>query len=214
VLKTRTGICVPPEAPAYAGPEQPIAIETERATFDMPLIELETLLSPAMFLLSGRDGVIVPIRREFAEFLFGPSRQIPLLAGPQAALLRERTYFCSMRAERSIRVGMPIVFYESGKAGGLGAATVIARVIRTERVWKDNIADDLHRRGVLTPHTMSRMGSKPYLLATTFDNITVFGRAVSLTRLRRLGCVSGANLVTATPVSAGQVEAICEEGRP
>src|SRR6202041_1851768 len=82
--------------------------------FMIDLFDLETILSPTLFLLPGRGAVLAPIRASYADDLLGTAAQTSLLPKPQAAILHERTYFSSVRNERLLVKGTPIVFYESG----------------------------------------------------------------------------------------------------
>ena len=65
--------------------------------FMIDLFDLETILSPTLFLLSGRGAVLAPIRASYADDLLGTAAQTSLLPTPQAAILHERTYFSSAR---------------------------------------------------------------------------------------------------------------------
>ena len=67
---------------------------------EVGLFELETLLSPTIFILPGRDAVIVPITRTFAADLLGTDLQYSLLEKPEAQFLFRRTYLACTRFRR------------------------------------------------------------------------------------------------------------------
>ena len=214
-LLRRLEIGLPSTPPSFAGERQLLRIESPSGDLvDVPLRELETLLSPVLFLLPDRGGVIAPIRRSFAEDLFGPSSQFSLLAGPEAALLHERAYFSSARTAGLMQQGQLMVFYESGKGGGRASAIAIARILHSRIATKSNITSRVLRRGVLRDNLLERMGSGPDVALTVFDNIMLFEHPVGLARLREIGCADRANLVTARPVTANQLAIITQEGCP
>jgi hypothetical protein len=179
---------------------------------DVPLKELETLMSPSLFCLPGRTGAIVPIRRLYAADLIGGQKQLSLLASPEAVLLRERVYFSHPRTAKVFKDGLPILFYESSRKGGSASVTATARVVRTELVSKDGANQELLRRGVLDKKGLKRICLADTAVATTIDNIMAFQNPVSLKRLRQLGAIDEANLVTARSVQSELLTEIIEEG--
>jgi hypothetical protein len=110
---------LPSEIPSYEGPAQGITLTTSSGSDNIvTLHDLETLLSPTMFLLPGRRGAIVPIRKVFADELLGTADQLSLLSQAEATLLNERVYYGSTRSASLLMPGTPILFYESSKNGG------------------------------------------------------------------------------------------------
>jgi len=68
----------------------------------------------------------------------------------------------------------------------------------------------LQRGGVVDdPGTLT---SSDRVLATTFDNLVALRNPVALKTLREIGCVTGANFVSATPISASHLKAIVDAG--
>jgi GNAT superfamily N-acetyltransferase len=181
--------------------------------FAIDLFDLETTLSPTLFLLPGRAAVLTPIRASYADDLLGTSTQASLLPRPQAAILHERTYFSSARNDRLLCKGTPIVFYESGKSNGRSAAVAVARVTNTVIVTKRKVASTLIESGVLDEDDLTELSSSERIAATSIDNIMKLRRPVPLKRLRELGCVDGANLITSRSITSNHLHEILSEGQ-
>jgi hypothetical protein len=214
-LKALSALGLPDNMPVFDCFESVVKISTPGGdSVSVTLRDLETLLSPAILLLPGRSGAIVPIRARFAADLFGNSPQIGLLDSPEARLLRERVYFSDPRTSPILSKGKPILFYESGKDNGRSSIIAIARVVRTDFVSKATVVSEVLRRGVLSKQKLIRMGKSAFLAATMFDNILHFQNPVRLDRLRGLGFSDPANLVTARSVSEDILTAIVREGKP
>jgi len=212
-LKTGMNLELPDSMPTFQSIRQTFAIRTPTGQIvHLSLLELETLLSPALFILTGRVGAIVPIRRVYAADLIGGGRQLQLLAGPEAVLLRERTYFSHPRTAGVFTKGIPVVFYESARAGGCASAIAVARVARVEIVSKNSASTELLRRGVIDRKILKNICLADTVVATTIDSIMTFRAPVRLERLRSMGAVDGANLVTARPLRAERLVQILEEG--
>jgi GNAT superfamily N-acetyltransferase len=212
-LKKGMGLELPDSIPFYHSLEQTILIKGPTGqTVNVPLEEIESLLSPALFCLPGRSGAIVPIRRVYAADLIGGAKQLSLLASPEAVLLRERVYFSHPRTSGVLTKGIPIFFYESARKGGSASVTAAARVVRAELVSKDGANQELLRRGVLDRKILKNICLADNVVATTIDNIMIFRNPVHLERLRALGAIDGANLVTARPLRDEQVIQIIDEG--
>jgi hypothetical protein len=181
--------------------------------FMIDLFDLETNLSPTMFLLSGRGAILVPIRSSYADDLLGTAAQGSLLPKPQAAILHERTYFSSVRNERLFVKGTPIVFYESGKFGGRSAAFAVARITGTVVVAKSQIDTPLLEGGVVDEEDIKDLSSSTQIAATTMDNVMKLRKPVPLKLLRGFGCIDRANLITARPITSDQLQKIMAEGQ-
>jgi hypothetical protein len=181
--------------------------------FMIDLFDLETILSPTLFLLSGRGAVLAPIRASYANDLLGTAVQASLLPKPQAAILHERTYFSSVRNERLLAKGTPVVFYESGKSNGRSAAVAVARVTSTVVVPKSQIAATLIDSGVVAEDDIKDLSSGLQIAATTVDNVMKLRKPVTLKHLREFGCVDGSNLITSRPITSDQLQQIMTEGQ-
>jgi len=206
-------IGLPEAAPIYQSPTQSVRIQSPAGqTLALPLDEVETLLSPTIFVLPGRPGAIVPIRRVHAADLVGGSRQLGLLASPEAVFLRERVYFSNPRTAGVLTNGTALIFYESARKGGRASAIAAARVVRAELMSKDRANHELLRRGVLDRKVLKGICLANSVIATTIDNIMLFENPIGLERLRFIGAIDGANLVTARALKPEQMIQIIEEG--
>jgi GNAT superfamily N-acetyltransferase/predicted nucleic acid-binding protein len=214
-LKKQMRLELPESIPHYYSPTQGLTIHEQTGqSVSIPPEGLETLLSPAIFLLLGRPAAIVPIRRAFADDLIGGAAQLNMLAGPEAVLFRERAYFSHPRTTSVLRKGVPILFYESAHKGGRASIIAAARIVRTEIISKKGANEELLRRGVLDRNSLKNISLADTAAATTIDNIMVFKNPIGLDRLRALGAVDRANLVTARTLQAEQVATIVNEGMP
>ena len=213
-LRSTTNMNFPETLPSPDGKDIRIPFENEDGKeFAIDLFDLETILSPTLFLLPGRVAVLAPIRASYADDLLGTSVQASLLPRRQAAILHERTYFSSSRNERLLSKGTPIVFYESGKANGRSAAVAVARVTSTVIVSKRKVASTLVESGVLDEDDLEGLSSSEQIAATSIDNIMKLKRPVPLKRLRELGCVDGANLITSRAITASHLDNIVSQGQ-
>lgn len=148
-VKKVSGLGFPKVMPDYAGNGQPLCVRNSMgANLTIPLNMLETLLSPVLFLLPGRPGAIVPIRRRYVADLLGGCPQLSFLRPPEARLLHERVYFSSPRSAKTLPEGTPILFYESAHDGGRASIIAAARVVRSESVSKNAIKPRHTRGGV------------------------------------------------------------------
>ena len=176
------------------------------------LQELESGLSPAIFCLPGRDAVITPILREFAEPLLGHSRQDSFLPRSRASQYSERHYISSKKTLKLFAPGTIILFYESGKGGGSSSIVAIARVRRVYlKADKATNASDLDP-SVLSAETLSMIGLSELKTVTAFDNVIHLPRPVGLASLKRLGCGGSTQLITTRRIAPEQLERIVEEG--
>tara|TARA_R110000787_G_scaffold206032_3_gene316261 strand:- start:1143 stop:2489 length:1347 start_codon:yes stop_codon:yes gene_type:complete len=197
-----TGVKLPETPPDLSNADEVIRLVSaagERLTLSIK--ELESLLSPVLFLFSSRKAAIVPIRRPFADSLLGTSNQFSLLEQSEALLMHERAFFCTPSAAKVMAPGTPLLFYESGKMKGRSSVVAVGRSVTSETILKTDIPTTLERRGVLDRVELDKIGKNQRLLATKFDNVMTLRKPVSLAKLRTLGCVDGTNLVTARTIS-------------
>jgi GNAT superfamily N-acetyltransferase/predicted nucleic acid-binding protein len=177
----------------------------------MALSRLEKMLSPTIFALSGRTGVIAPIRRGYAEQLL-ETQQMSLTPKREASLFSERVYFSAARNARILASGTALLFYESGGDGGRACVTAVSRVLSTEIHAKSEVSELRLRHGVVDASKLDNLTSDQSLAITSFDNVIIFDRPVKLDRLREIGGVDGANLVRARRITHEQLVTILEEG--
>jgi hypothetical protein len=174
------------------------------------LSALEDALGPTLIVWPGRDGVIVPIAKAYADDLLGTSDQFPLFGSPEAAFVTRRTYFNSPRAAALMRPGVPILFYESKRSGGRGAVVAVTRIVDATVIPKQQVPDTLLRRAVV--EDLDPLSATEDVLATSFDNLLRFPYSVSLEALRLLEATGTSNLQTTTPVTSERLSAILELG--
>lgn len=212
-LKSLADVELPPNIPVYESPDQRIPIKISSGQEEaIPLMELETLLSPALILLPRRKGAIVSIKRVFADELLGTAKQISFLTPPEAVFLKERVYYNTPRAASVLTPGTPILFYESSHGGGRKSIIAIGRATESHVLTDDQVNPDMKRRGVLDANGLRHIGVGKRKLATAFDNIMAFKTPVPLNKLREIGCVDGANFVTAKRIEPHHLKKILDEG--
>ncbi len=177
---------------------------------ELDIADLETLLSPALFAVSGRNATIVPITRPFSRDLIGAEDQFTLLDSFEAGLLARRTYLNSPRAAGCMGRGTLLVFYESTSSGGRGAVAV-ARAVTSFVTPKSKLPKRVQRETVVSD--IDKLSKSENILATTFDNLIPFAHPVSLGQLRKLGCVGPQNLRTATRISSDHLLALLRSAK-
>ncbi|WP_338311153.1 GNAT family N-acetyltransferase [Bradyrhizobium sp. TM239] len=209
VIERLSGMTLQEKCPRYDKPEVTVSINSTPRT--MGLFELETLLSPTLLALPQRKAVVVPITPTFAADLLGTDAQYTFLDVPEAQFLFRRTYFNTVRAARAMIRGSIIAFYESSRGGkGRGAIVALGRIVDVTSIPANNAPELLQRGGVVDD--IEALTKSDRILATTFDNLLVLNKPVSFKKLRELGCVSGANFVSATPITAKQLVSIVQAG--
>jgi hypothetical protein len=82
------------------------------------------------------------------------------------------------------------------------AVTAVARVTRKYLMAKDSASRLLSEKAVLDDETVKNMGRGAQVVVTEFEDLILLDRPVPLQHLRKLGCVDGANLVTARSLSS------------
>ena len=204
----------PEELPTHLGGNLRIGFEDKQGKqFQIDLYDRETGLSPTVFLLAGRPGILVPIKPAYANELLGTSEQGFLFAKRQAAVLHERTYFCASRNLKLFEKGAAVVFYESGGSNGRSAAVAVARVRSSAVVSKRKVAPSLIECGVLDEQELTEITAGEQLAAITFDNVMKLKRPVGLSKLRELGCVDGSNAITSRAITTVQLQRVIDEGQ-
>ena len=210
-LRRKTALHLPEKPPNAAAAQHGLAIESpDGRGFIVRLEMLEEALGPTLIVWPGRNGVIVPIARVYADDLLGTGKQMPLFGRPEAALLARRIYLNTPRSAALMRPGRPVVFYESKRSGGRGAVIAVARMVDSTVHVKEQVPTDLDRRAVVDD--VALLSASPEVLATTFDNLLLLPKPVPLKKLRELGSVDPTNLQTATALPSAQLSEILEMG--
>lgn len=156
---------------------------------------------------------MVPITRAYADELLGTAIQpnLAFIANRDAAFLSLRGYVNSPQAAKKMRIGAPIIFYESkGKGSGRGAAVAVARIVNSIVVPKSQLNPKSDKRLVIdNADGFSATGD---VLLTTFDNLMVFPVPVGFDTLKRFDAVGPTNLVSAVSLSSEKIDSILTHG--
>jgi ribosomal protein S18 acetylase RimI-like enzyme len=209
--RRRTGLALPEALPDAGAVQSGLAIRgPDGSTITVQLAALEAALAPTLIAWPGRDGVIVPIAKSFADDLLGTADQLYMFGRPNAAFVGLRIYFNSPRTAPMMRTGVPILFYESKRSGGRGAIVAGGRIVDATIVPKEQVSDELLRRAVV--EDLDPLTTSPDVLATSFDNLIRFPNPVALDTLRQLGAAGPSNLQTTTALPNAQLAAILDRG--
>lgn len=209
--RRRTGLALPDTPPDAETMQSGLAVRgADGSNITVQLAALEAALAPTLIVWPGRNGVIVPIAKSFADDLLGTADQFTLFGRPNAAFVGLRTYFNSPRTATMMRPGVPILFYESERTGGRGAVVAAARIVDATISPKERVSDKVLDRGVV--EDLSSLTASTDVLATSFESLIRFPNPVSLDTLRQLGAVGPSNLQTATPLPNTLLAAILDRG--
>lgn len=209
--RRRTGLALPDTLPDAGAVQSGLAVRgPDGSTITVQLAALEAALAPTLIAWPGRDGVIVPIAKSFADDLLGTADQLYMFGRPNAAFVGLRTYFNSPRTAPMMRNGVPILFYESKRSGGRGAIVAGGRIVDATIVPKEQVSDELLRRAVV--EDLDPLTTSSDVLATSFDSLIRFPNPVTLDTLRQLGAAGTSNLQTTTALPNAQLAAILDRG--
>lgn len=178
----------------------------------VPLFRLESLLAPMLLCLPGREGVMVPIRKQFEEHLLADSPQDSFLPRGKAQLAPLRHYLSDKKTLKNFARGDLMFFYEPIKNKGAGAVVAVGRVLRAYlRDESAMQAGDL-APSVLDSNQLSSIGVSKTKTITVFDNVLRLPRPVPLHELKSMRCGEAHQLITSQRLSSEQVQAILEKG--
>ena len=213
IFAQQTGILLPQLIPTlrFSKDHKPIIqAAKDGRDYEADLMQLETLISPSLVLLPKRAGIILSIAPAYAENLLSRADDKLPFALPEEALLRiEKAYYRNPKNSHLFEIGMPIVFYESGKGRGVIGC---ARIVSSSVVSCDNALKLYKRYGVLNSKELAGYANRNgEIQVITFDNFKVFPNPVSLKRLVELGNAK-ANLVGPERLSFEQLNAIAHDG--
>jgi hypothetical protein len=209
--RRRTGLALPDTLPDARAVQSGLAVRgPDGSAITVQLSALEAALAPTLIAWPGRDGVIVPIAKSFADDLLGTADQLYMFGRPNAAFVGLRTYFNSPRTAQMMRSGVPILFYESKRSAGRGAIVAGGRIVDATIVAKEQVSDELLRRAVV--EDLDPLSTSSDVLATSFDSLIRFPNPVALDTLRQLGAAGPSNLQTTTALPNAQLAAILDRG--
>jgi len=213
-----TGLTLPEKMPTYKEfIHTGVTIKSKRfkKQINIKLFDLESLLSPALFICKGRSAIILPIRKQYADQLLSNFRnQYEMFPSKEALLSVEKAYFKHTRNAKIFYKGLPIVFYVSGTGGGPKAAMGLARITFTDILSIDEVLIKFSKQGVLSQEEISGfMDSNRRIQAITFDNFSMFHKSIKFQDLKKSGLVGGAGLVTAEKINYNQLNILLKKSQ-
>jgi GNAT superfamily N-acetyltransferase/predicted nucleic acid-binding protein len=214
-IRRRTGLTLPAQMPDLQTRKGEIEIYSDNgAKTTVGAAQLEDILSPAIIIWPGRDGVIAPIECTYANNLLGtnPQSTFAFVANRDAAFLSRRAYVNSPRTTHIMRPETPILFYESKRSGGRGAVIAVARIVDAVVTKKGDIPSDRQRR--LVVDNVDGFSATDDVLVTTFDNLLALPSPVPFKELKKIDAIGGANLVSAVSLTSEKITKILTQGWP
>lgn len=212
-IRRRTGITLPDKLKIAADRRTMTVTNDDKTSFEISIDELEAFLSPTVIVWPGRNGVVVPIAKNYADELLGTAPQMLLsfIEKRDASFLSRRTYVNSPRTAKAMQPGSPILFYESKRSGnGRGAIVAVARIEDAVIAKKSLVSNSAMKRVVVDD--VGDFSSSDDVLMTTFSSLLPLPRPVSLKTLRSMKATGKANLITATKLTSGAVTRILDAG--
>lgn len=204
---------LPAAPPAFRHVDQQISvIRPDGQRVLVSLFKLESLLAPMLLCLSGREGVMVPIRKQFEEHLLADSPQDTFLPRGKAQLAPLRHYLSDKKTIKNFTRGDLLFFYEPMKNKGAGAVIAVGRVLRAYLRDESGMQVSDLAPSVLDSSQLSSIGVSKTKTITVFDNVLRFPRPVSLHELRSMHCGEAHQLITSQRLSSEQVQAILDKG--
>lgn len=203
-------VYLPESVPIFRHVDQqlPVLRADGQRTF-VSFSRLESLLSPVLFGLHGREGVLVPLRPRYAEHLLEANPQATFLPRSRAQLFQQRHYLSGYGTLRAFRPGGLLFFYESGSTG---AVVAVARVLRAYHRDVGAMSSVDLTPSVLESDSLKDIGSTKLKTITVFDNLLHFPVQVTREFLVSIGCGEPHQLMTSRPLSAEQVQKILCKG--
>lgn len=204
---------LPDTPPAFRHVDQQISvIRPDGQKVLVPLFKLESLLAPMLLCLPGREGVMVPIRKQFEEHLLADSPQDSFLPRGKAELAPLRHYLSDKKTLKNFSRGDLMFFYEPVKNKGAGAVIAVGRVLRAYLRDESAMQTADLAPSALDSSQLSSIGVAKIKTITVFDNVLRLPRPVPLHELRGMLCGEPHQLITSQRLSAEQVQAILEKG--
>ena len=211
-FREATRLQLPSELPRYEElVNTGVVLNAENAVppLTVSLFDFETLISPGGVICRGRAGAMVPVQERYARQLLSLAEdQRSFLAEREAVLRLERAYFLAAGRHRLLPRGTLVVFYASRKRR---EAVAMARVTFSGTLTKRQAVVNLGRQGVLTEEEIEqRSNQRDEIGAFAFDNLVVFPNQILYEDLKTLGCIGGANLVSAQALPYDKLRLIVE----
>lgn len=210
-IRRRTGLTIPSNLTALS--ERIDVLSPDGVALQIDATALEVMIGPTLIVWPGREGVIVPIGRAYADELLGTATQanFAFIPNKSAAFVSIRGYVNSPRTSAMMRTGSPMIFYESKRSGnGRGAAVAVARILNSVVVKKSLLNPKTDRR--LVVESVEDFSSSDDVLLTVFDSLMALPNPVSFDVLKSLDAVGGANLVSAASLTSNKIASILNLG--
>lgn len=212
-FKTLAGIILPKKIPTFSEARNTgfyLKSGDGSNSCILSLHDFETLISPGLLRLDGRPASHVPIKEPFAEELLNQEQiQFSLLPKGENLLHIEKSYFMKANSHKKFDVNGLIIFYVSGAGKGRMESIGIARTIYADTINIEKAKASFSRQGVLPSKVLEEMADKNGMIGIiTFDNFMEFKNPIKYNKLKELGCISGANLVTTEKLSKENLDKI------
>lgn len=190
----------------------PIQDQHGECICNLDLFDFEVLVSPGILAFPGREALIVPIKKQFADDLLPITQEQPgLFPAPEALLRIEKAYFRKPINASAVARGALILFYVSGSGGGAKGVIGCARVTFSDVLSISEVGTMLERQGVLPFRVLEGIAdNRGRVHVFTFDNFNRFPRNISYRELKTKGMISGTNLVTLQKLSAPKLVELME----
>lgn len=211
-LLAASGVRLPQDSPPFRSVNQHIEVYTANGNrTHLPLLKLESMLAPGLFCLPGRQGVITPVRRQFAEHLLQHLPQGSLLPQPRVQLYQQRHYLSHPRTLSKFSVGTLLFFYESQAKGGLGGIIAVGRVARSYLQNRDAMGHAELDASVFESRQLESIGKTDTRTVTVFDNLHILPKPVYGDTLKRINCGTPVMLLSTQAINSDQVQSILAE---
>ncbi|MBE1528966.1 ribosomal protein S18 acetylase RimI-like enzyme [Sphingopyxis sp. OAS728] len=211
--RRRTGFTLPVAMPTTALEEAEVPVTSPGGeVLTYPASQLGDLLSPAIVIWPGGNGVIVPIAKAYADELLGtaPQHAFAFMEAKDAAFLARRAYVSAPRNAPLMPMDGPILFYESSRTGGRGAVVAVGRVVDRTLQPKAELSADSQRR--LVVDDVDAFSATDDILITSFDNLFALPVPVPLGYLKAIGAAGNANLISAVSLPSEKITQILTQG--
>lgn len=206
LLLEKTGLKLPERPSTFQSFDQLVQVVTPSGIqTHLSWEELESLLSPVIFCLSGRPAVITPIKRKYAEPLLGHAKQGSLLPQFKSATYSEKNYMSGSTTHKQFKRGGLIFFYESSEGGGSKAVVALARVRKSYLKPNEAIESPDLDPSVLSTNDLKKIGASETKTVTSFDNVLIFSNPVPMKKLVEIGCGRPTDLISTKTILDSQM---------
>ena len=208
-MQLQTGIKLPEKLPKKHNDIK--IVDHNNENFTLSRDEFEELFAPTIIAWNDRDGVVLPIKPNYSNELFGADLQYSLFAGKEALFHSRRGYVRSTSHSSIMKPGSPIFFYESKDGNkGKGAVHVIARIINAVIYPKLNVTSEMKR--LLVVENFHNFSKTENVMLISFDSIFKLPSPISLVQLKKLKVADGSNMVAPRSISGKQANNIIDKG--